>query len=202
MTADDKTWFCKQVLGHNLLGSMMERLSEQARLSTRYTNHCVRATAVTVLKSAGVEDRTVCLVTGHKNERSLARYSKPSTVECKELSSVLDERRTPSTSGTAAMSRTCSSKEIPKTDNNKLTETANGSCKIVAPGAVFNNLSITIGGELASTGTQGKRKRLSLSTKAASRKRENHDGFCLEAASSASMSFWTVLLACLLEMLI
>ena len=86
------------------------------------------------------------------------------------------------------MSHTCSSKEIPKTDNDKSTETANGCCKIVAPGAVFNNLSITVGGELASTGTQGKRKQLSSSTKAAKRKRENHDGFSLEEASSASIS--------------
>lgn len=39
-------------------------------LSKRYTNHCVRSTTVSLLKSAGVEDGTLCLVTGHKKTES------------------------------------------------------------------------------------------------------------------------------------
>ena len=80
---EDATWFQRQVLGKNLLGTMMERISRHANLSQRYTNHCVRATAVTILKKNGVEDSTVCLLTGHKNERSLRSYSKrtPPSVE-------------------------------------------------------------------------------------------------------------------------
>ena len=48
--ANEKTWFTRQVLGHNLLGKMMERISNHAGLSTRYTNHSVRGTCVSVLK--------------------------------------------------------------------------------------------------------------------------------------------------------
>ena len=86
----DKTWFTRQALGHNLLGSMIERISERAGLSKKYTNHCVRATAVTILKENGVEDRKVCLVTGHKSEKSLEHYNRPTTSECSDLAQYLD----------------------------------------------------------------------------------------------------------------
>ena len=82
----------RQVLGHNLLGQMMERLSVHcdAGLSKRYMNHCVRATCVGLLKERGVEDRTVCAITSHKNERSLSTYEKLNKQKRKKLPSYLD----------------------------------------------------------------------------------------------------------------
>ena len=62
------------VMGHNLLKNMMPLLSLRAKLSTRYTNHCVRASVVTDLKNAGYSNHEVCSVTGHKNESSLQHY--------------------------------------------------------------------------------------------------------------------------------
>ena len=59
-------WYMKAPLGHNLLNDMMRNLSKAAKLSQVYTNHCLRATTVRHLKEAGVEDRTMCKVSGHK----------------------------------------------------------------------------------------------------------------------------------------
>jgi len=53
---------------------MMPLLSVRAKLSTRYTNHCVRASVVTDLKDAGFSNHEVCSITGHKRESSLQHY--------------------------------------------------------------------------------------------------------------------------------
>ena len=45
-----ETWFMKAPLGHTVLGDMLPRINEAARLSRRYTNHCLRATSVGILK--------------------------------------------------------------------------------------------------------------------------------------------------------
>lgn len=50
---DSETWYCKSPLGKNTLGKMMIEISRQGQLSQRYTNHSVRATAITVLDEAG-----------------------------------------------------------------------------------------------------------------------------------------------------
>ena len=69
---------------------MLQRISERSGLSRKYTNHCVRATTVTLLKERGIEDRKVCLVTGHKAERSLQHYDKPGNAKCNDLAKLLD----------------------------------------------------------------------------------------------------------------
>ena len=53
----------------------MRDISKAANLSTTYTNHCVRATACTVLDSAGVETRHIMYFTAHKNEASVRSYT-------------------------------------------------------------------------------------------------------------------------------
>ena len=158
----DKTWFTRQALGHNLLGSMMERISERAGLSKKYTNHCVRATAVTILKENGVEDRKVCLVTGHKSEKSLEHYNRPTTSECSDLAQYLDgkdPRKTVSidnavkTTEAAGSSSDAASVTLPESS-------AGSSCEgfnLFAQGATFNNLTINF--------HQAHKRKLKLSTR-------------------------------------
>ena len=54
---------------------MMTRMSEEAKLSKKYTNHSLRATSVHVLDSAQVPTRHIMSVTGHKSENSLKTYT-------------------------------------------------------------------------------------------------------------------------------
>lgn len=86
-------WFANAPLGHNSLADMMPKLSCWAKLSQRYTNHCVRASVVTDLKDAGFSPNEVCAVTGHKDERSLQPYDRLDRAGCdrpRAMADVLD----------------------------------------------------------------------------------------------------------------
>ena len=73
-------WYYRnQVLGKDMLGGMMARISKQCNLSRIYTNHCVRATYIKTLKDVGFTNEEICSLTGHKDERSVARYDKRQT---------------------------------------------------------------------------------------------------------------------------
>ena len=89
--ADTKeTWFMRCPLGHTVLREMLVRISKAADLSQRYTNHCLRATSITILKTTGFDDRAVCRLTGHKNAQSLESYCGASESEKKSLAEALD----------------------------------------------------------------------------------------------------------------
>lgn len=45
---DDEVWFDARPIGGNKLNGMMKIISEEAKLSKMYTNHSVRATAITL----------------------------------------------------------------------------------------------------------------------------------------------------------
>ena len=63
---DDSCWYTKTPLGESMLNSMMTRITKQAKLSMPYTNHCIRATTITMLDEAGVEARHIMRISGHK----------------------------------------------------------------------------------------------------------------------------------------
>ena len=56
------------------LANMMKTMSTAARITPRLTNHCVRATAVTVLSDHNVETRHIKAVTGHKSDNSIEYF--------------------------------------------------------------------------------------------------------------------------------
>ena len=68
-------WYKRCPVGKNSLGTTMSRLSKKAGLSKIYTNHCVRATCISILDNEGFENRDICQVSGHSNESSLASYT-------------------------------------------------------------------------------------------------------------------------------
>ena len=70
-------WYeTKQIVGRTVLGEMMKRISRNAGLSRIYTNHCVRPTVVSNLKTSGFKNEEICLITGHKSETSIRRYDR------------------------------------------------------------------------------------------------------------------------------
>ena len=83
-------WFENKPLGVNTLSNMMKEISKAAKLSKLYTNHCIRASAITLWSEAGLASRHIMKISGHKNEQSLKHYnSHPSTSELKKCSQVL-----------------------------------------------------------------------------------------------------------------
>ena len=89
-TAEDEVWYCNQPIGVNTLRKMMKEISKGAALSKIYTNHCVRATAITIWSRAEVPSRHIMAISGHANEQSIASYnSRPSVEQLKNCSTIL-----------------------------------------------------------------------------------------------------------------
>ena len=53
------------MVGVNTFGSMMKNISIDADLGELYTNHCIRATSVTILGQSGFETRHIMSLRGH-----------------------------------------------------------------------------------------------------------------------------------------
>jgi len=69
---------------------MMKIISVGAELSQIYTNHSVRASAITLLSDANVPDRHIMFVSGHSSEQSLAHYSsRPSVTQLESVSDTI-----------------------------------------------------------------------------------------------------------------
>ena len=69
---------------------MMKIISVGAELSQIYTNHSVRASAITLLSDPNVPDRHIMFVSGHSNEQSLAHYSsRPSVTQLESVSDTI-----------------------------------------------------------------------------------------------------------------
>ena len=87
---EEAVWFENRCLGVNKLGSMMKELSKAANLSQVYTNHCIRATAITLWSDAGLSNRHIMSLSGHRNENSLKSYNAcPSSQQLQVCSNVL-----------------------------------------------------------------------------------------------------------------
>ena len=87
--ACDELWFDRAPLGVNSLGNMMKEISIAANLSQVHTNHCIRATSVTLLDRAGVPVYRIMQVSGHRNEGSVKVYCERQTLQqqkqCSEI---------------------------------------------------------------------------------------------------------------------
>ena len=92
-------WFDNMAVGRSILGGFMSRISTEAQLTNRFTNHCVRASTITTLKHQGFSNSDICSVTGHKREESLVHYCKePSDASKNAMSKALyskGEKSTP-----------------------------------------------------------------------------------------------------------
>ena len=87
---EDKVWYYNSPLGVNILDSMLKLMSSRAGIQPHLTNHCLRATSVTVLSDNNCETRHIKSVTGHKSDNSIESYSnRPSLDQQKKMSEAL-----------------------------------------------------------------------------------------------------------------
>jgi len=68
------TFSKQQVVGKDTLGKLMSNLSKLLNLSEKYTNHCIRVTAINIMHEAGMSNDEISFNTGHKNSSSVQRY--------------------------------------------------------------------------------------------------------------------------------
>ena len=85
-----EVWYCDVPLEKNTLGTFMISISKELKLSQKYTNHCLRATAVSFLDECDFEACDTMHVSGHKSKSSIRSYSRRlSEVKQKEISHAL-----------------------------------------------------------------------------------------------------------------
>ena len=101
ITPPNGTWFDNMVLGVKSLEKMMKRISEDAGLSKLYTNHCIRATCITILDQNNTEAHHILSVTGQSSEMSLRSYAKTSTLKRQQMSSLIASKSSSATSSTS-----------------------------------------------------------------------------------------------------
>ena len=88
----ESCWYENRPLGVNKLSCMMKDRSAAAKLSKIYTNHCVRASAITLWSQAGLSNRQIMAISGHRNETSLRSYNnQPSSTQLRQCSNVLTQ---------------------------------------------------------------------------------------------------------------
>ncbi|CAC5410634.1 KCTD1_15 [Mytilus coruscus] len=87
----DDIWYEKIPVGRNTLGNKMKDMSEQFGLSKKYTNHCLRTTAITLLDQDGFEAREIMAVSGHRSENSIRSYSRTDEGKKRKMSSCISD---------------------------------------------------------------------------------------------------------------
>ena len=80
-------WYKNEPLGKNFIAQLMPKISKKAGLSQVYTEHCVRASTITILHQGGIGAKQICAITKHKNEQSLTSYIKDSSASQKRACS-------------------------------------------------------------------------------------------------------------------
>ena len=90
VTKEDQVWYDNKPLGVNKLAGMMKEISKLASLSKIYTNHSVRATAITLWSDRQVPSRHIMAISGHRSEASLRNYNaRPSSEQLRACSDIL-----------------------------------------------------------------------------------------------------------------
>ena len=86
----DTVWFL--IVIHHLESVMyLSSMSLNAEINPPLSNHCVRATSVTILSDANVETRHIKCITGHKSGTSIESYStEPSFQQKEKMSAILN----------------------------------------------------------------------------------------------------------------
>ena len=89
---DDKFWYCSAPHGITTLNKMMKEMSKRAGIEPHLTNHCLRATSVTVLSDHNCETRHIKSITGHKSDQAVESYNeRPSIEQQQKMSLVLSD---------------------------------------------------------------------------------------------------------------
>ena len=90
--ADDQIWFCCAPLGRTMLDNMMKEMSKRAGKEPHLTNHCLRATSVTVSCKHICETRHIKSITGDKSDQAVKSYNeRPWMEQQQKISLVLSD---------------------------------------------------------------------------------------------------------------
>jgi hypothetical protein len=87
----DSCWYSCRKIGANTMAAFMSKISEYLHLSQKYTNHCLRATGITVLGRKHFQDSEIASFSGHKSHESLAIYKRTAESVKSNMSAAIHE---------------------------------------------------------------------------------------------------------------
>ena len=83
------SWYKAAPLGKNSLGVLLRKITSDANLKGKFSNHSVRKTGITNLLHAGVAPNLVQQMSGHKSLDSLKNYATASANQQKMMADIL-----------------------------------------------------------------------------------------------------------------
>ena len=72
----DEIWFERTPIGHNLLQNRFKEMCKQAGLVGDFTNHSIRATAVTRMYESGLTEKMIMKRSGHRSTDGVRAYQR------------------------------------------------------------------------------------------------------------------------------
>lgn len=111
-------WYDNVPVGKDILGNMLKKISNAANCSKTYTNHCLRATTISLLNDKGYTSRDIMTVSGHHSETSIKNYCKTSSATKRkmsdEISNLIVNESSSNINIDASFSKTCVNDGSPK----------------------------------------------------------------------------------------
>ncbi len=88
----DPTKHCvmKQRVGINSLKNILPELSEKSGVGVHYTNHSLRATAITRMFNSGIPEKVIAETSGHKSTKALRCYEHTSQQLKQDVTKVIN----------------------------------------------------------------------------------------------------------------
>ena len=80
-------------MGINQLKKMLPELSKKAGIGIRYTNHSLRATAITRMFSGEIDEKIIAEASGHRSLKALRAYEHTSQQKLQNASRVINEQQ-------------------------------------------------------------------------------------------------------------
>ena len=98
MRAKDKTpsnpsvsSFTNQRVGINVLKNVLPELSEKSGIQVRYTNHSLRATAITTMFNGKVDEKVIAETSGHRSLKALRSYEHTCKQKLQNVSRIINK---------------------------------------------------------------------------------------------------------------
>ena len=86
----EKPWYANVPVGVNTLRTMLGNISQKGGLSTKYTNHSLRATSASRLFACNVPEKIIQEKTGHRSLAGLRAYEHTTTKQQQDITKLLD----------------------------------------------------------------------------------------------------------------
>jgi hypothetical protein len=87
----DTFWYTNKRIGLNTISNFMQQISQYLHLSKNYTNHCLRATGITILGRHNFQDTEIAAFSGHTSISALSIYKRTPDNVKKRMSSALHD---------------------------------------------------------------------------------------------------------------